>query len=186
LLLLLTQDGLLIRKIGSDAMSVVPIPYDPPVTRDPTWATIQTGNGITVRSVSQICRVDGVALRVTECHPTEGPPPGRVYEQIELLAMSGPMHVERGSQIAAVQSGCRGGELYIAAGAGDYTEPDTIQLFESTVVNGVIVEKRLSDLLRFAGPVIALQFAEATPRAIVHNLQTGNYEAYHISIKCEG
>jgi hypothetical protein len=185
LLLLLTQDGLLIRKVGSDAMSVVPIPFDPPVTRDPTWATIQTGNGITVRSVSQICRVDGAALRVIECHPTEGPPPGRVYEKIEL-GVPGPMHVERGSQIAAVQSVCRGGELYIAAGAGDYTEPDTIQLFESTIVNGIIVEKRLSDRLHFTGPVIALQFAGTTPRAIVHNLRTGNYEAYRISIACEG
>jgi hypothetical protein len=51
-------------------------------------------------------------------------------------------------------------------------------------VNGVFVEKRLSDFLQLPGPVIALQLSEAAPRAIVRNLQTGNYEAYRISIMC--
>jgi hypothetical protein len=185
LLLLLTQDGLLIRKIGSDVVSIVPVPIDPSATRDPSGAIAQTENGIAVRSVPQICRIDADARTVIECDPMEGPAPGQVYEKPEL-ALPGPMHVERGSQIAPVQSSCRGGHLYLAAGTGDYTEPDTIQLFESMVVHGIIVEKRVSDLLHFAGPVIALQFAGTTPRAIVHNLQTENYEAYHISITCGG
>jgi hypothetical protein len=187
LLLLLTQDGLLIRKIGSDVISIVQIPPGEFRMRDPGGAITQTENGITVTSVPRVCSVDLDGRILIECHKImEAPPPGRVYDNLKLLAMPGPIRVERGSQVTAVQSGCRsGGQLYLAAGTGDYTEPDTVLLFESTVVNGVIVEKRLSDLLHFAGPVIALQFAQTMPRAIVHNLQTGNYEAYHISITCD-
>jgi hypothetical protein len=188
LLLLLTQDGLQIRKVGSDVISIVQIPPGEFRMRDPGGGITQTENGITVTPVPWVCSVDLDGRILIECHKImEAPPPGRVYENLKLLAMPGPMRVERGSQVTAVQSGCRsGGQLYLAAGTGDYTESDTVLLFESTVVNGVIVEKQLTDLLHFAGPVIALQFAGTTPRAIVHNLQTGNYEAYHISIACEG
>src|SRR5712671_724201 len=185
LLILLTPDGLQIRTIGSDNVSNVPIPFDPVVMRDPAGRLDQTDNGITFKSVSRVCRIDTDARALIECHRTDGPPPGRVFEKIEL-ALPGPTHVERGSQITAVQSSCRDGEMYLAAGTGDYTESDAIELFESTVVNGIIAEKRLSDFLRFRGPVIALQFAGATPRAIARNLQTGNYEAYSIFITCTG
>jgi hypothetical protein len=185
LLLLLTQDALQIRTVGSDVVSSVQIPPAEVVLRDPIGFLTLTESGITVTSVPQICSVDIVGRKLIECHPTEGPVRGREYEKLELV-LPGPIQVEKGSQIAAIQSSCRGGQLYIAAGTRDYTEPDTIQLFESSVVNGTIAERRLSDLLHFAGPVLTLQFAEATPRAIVHNLQTGNYEAYRISISCGG
>jgi len=185
LLILLTPDGLQIRTIGSDNASNVPIPFDAVVMRDPAGSLEQADNGITFKSVPRVCRIDTDARTLIECHRTDGPPPGRVFEKIEP-AVPGPTHVERGSQITAVQSSCRAGEMYLAAGTGDYTESDAIELFESTVVNGIIVEKRLSDFLRFRGPVIALQFAGATPRAIARNLQTGNYEAYSIFITCAG
>ncbi len=185
LLLLLTQDELQIRKVGSDVISIVQIPPGEFRMRDPGGGITQTENGITVASVPRVCSVDLDGRMLIECPKTmEAPSPGRVYENLKLLAMPGPMRVERGSQVTAVQSSCRAGDLYIAAGTGDYTEPDTVQLFESTVVSGIIVERRLSDFLHFVGPVMALQFAGTTPRAIVHNLQTGNYEAYRISISC--
>jgi hypothetical protein len=185
LLILLTPDGLQIRTIGSDNVSNVPIPFDAVLMRDPAGSLEQADNGITFKSAPRVCRIDTDARALIECHRTDGPPPGRVFEKIEL-AVPRPTHVERGSQITAVQSRCRAGEMYLAAGTGDYTESDAIDLFESTVVNGIIVEKRLSDFLRFPGPVIALQFAGVTPRAIARNLQTGNYEAYNISITCAG
>jgi hypothetical protein len=190
LLLLLTQDGLQIRKVGSDAVSIVQIPPGEFRPRDPHGAITQTENGITLTSVPRVCSVGLDGRVLIECHKIiETPSPGRVFENLSLrlLAMPGPMRVKRGSQVTAVQNGCRGGgQLYLAAGTGDYTEPDTIQLFESTDVHGIIVERWLSDLLRFSGPVIDLQSAGATPRAIVHNLLTGNYEAYRISITCGG
>jgi hypothetical protein len=186
LLILLTPEGVQIRKIGSDNVSIVPFPVNLSVTRDPVGRLEQADNEITFKFAPQVCRIDTEARALIECHPTDSPPPGRSFEKIIELAVPGPKHVERGSQVAAVQSSCSAGEIYLAAGMGDYTESDAIDLFESIVVNGIIVDKRLSDFLRFPGPVIALQFAGATPRAIVRNLQTGNYEAYSISITCAG
>src|SRR5258708_26205502 len=103
LLILLTPDGLQIRTIGSDNASNVPIPFDPVVMRDPAGRLEQADNGITFKSVPRACRIDTDARPLIECHRTDGPPPGRVFEKIEL-AVPGPTHVERGSQIAAVQS----------------------------------------------------------------------------------
>jgi hypothetical protein len=183
LLLLLTQDGLLIRKVGSEVVSNVQIPTTEFVARDPAGTITQTENRITVSFVAQICSIAPDARAVIECHLAEGPVRGRVYEKLEL-ALPGPTHVERGSQIATVRNICKDGQLSLASGRGDYTEPDTIQAFEATVVNGIIVEKTLSDFLHFTGPVMALQSDDTTARAIVRNLETKNYEAYRILISC--
>ena len=185
LLLLLAQDGLQIRNIGSNKVSIIPIPLDPSVTRASAGGLEQTDDGITFRTVPQVCLIDTDARALIECHPAGVPSTGRVFQKMEG-GMPGTPQVDRGSQITAVESSCRAGELYLAAGAGDYTESDTIGLFESTVVNGIAAEKRLSDFLHFPGPVVALQFAKFAPRAIVRNLQTGNYEAYRISVTCGG
>lgn len=182
LLLLLTSDGLLIRKVGSDEASIVRIPPTQFVTRDPAGTITQTENRITVSFVAQICSIDPDARVLIECHPADGPA-GRTFEKLEL-ALPGPTHVERGSQIATVRNICKNGQLSLASGRGDYTEPDTIQVFEAAVVNGIIVEKTLSDFLHFTGPVMALQSDDTTARAIVRNLQTKNYEAYRILISC--
>jgi hypothetical protein len=184
-LILQTPDGIQIRKIGSDNIAIVPIPIDPSVRRDPVGGLEQTDNGIIFISAPQACRIDIYANALVACSRIDGPSPGRVFETIQV-GVPGPMHVERGSQVIAVQSSCGAGRLYLAAGTGDYTQSDTIEVFESTVVNGVFGEKRQSDFLRFPGPVMALQFGGTTPRAIVRNLQTGNYEAYSISITCAG
>jgi hypothetical protein len=187
LLLLLTPKELLIRELGSDAASIVPFPPAQHVTRDPTGYLIQNGNRATVKSMQQICDIDLEVRTLIECRPAEAPPSDRPSAKIEEGEPSEPlpMRVARDTQTAAVQTICRPGALYLVAGRGDYTEPDTIGLFESKVADGPINEKPLSDLLHFAGPVMALQSVGAAPRAIVHNLQTGNYEAYRIFISCE-
>lgn len=183
LLLLLTSNGLVIRKLESDVASIIPTPPTEFVMRDPIGVITEIENRISVKSASQICSIDPDAHTLIECHPTEGPAYARQSQELELVP-PGPMHVENGGQIAAVQSNCRDGHLYLAAGQGDYTEPDTVRLFESMVTRGVIAERPLSDFLHFPGPVMALQSAGTTPRAIVHNLQTGNYEAYRIFVSC--
>jgi hypothetical protein len=183
LVMLLGPDGIQIRNIGSDNTSIVPIPIDLRTSRDPAGGLEQTDNGILFKSLSQVCRIDIYANALVACSRTDGPSPGRVFEKLEF-GVPGPTHVERGSQVIPVQSSCGAERLYLTAGTGDYTQSDRIEAFESTAVNGVFVEKRLSDFLHLPGPVMALQFGETTPRAIVRNLQTGNYEAYHISITC--
>jgi hypothetical protein len=188
LLALLTQDGLQIGKVGSDVVSFVQIPPGEFSTRDPSGGITQTENRITVTSMGRICSIDLDSRMLVECHKMiDTPSPGRVYENIKLPGMPGPIGVERGSQMAEVQSGCRGGRpLYLAAGTGDYTNPDSIQVFETTEAQGIIVGRWLSDLLHFSGPVMVLHVTDRVPTAIVRNLQTGNYEAYHLSITCGG
>lgn len=185
LMMLLVPDGIQIRSVGNDNVSIIPIPIDPRASRDPAGGLEQADNGVFFKSLSQACRIDISADALVACSRTDGPAPGRVFEKLEF-GVPGPTHVERGSQVIPVQSSCGAERMYLTAGTGDYTQSDTIEAFESTAVNGVFVEKRLSDFLHLPGPVMALQFDEARPRAIVRNLQTGNYEAYHISITCAG
>ena len=100
--------------------------------------------------------------------------------------MLGPLPDDFSGQIAAVENSCIiAGVVYILSGSGDYTKPDdTVRLYESTVTNGVVAQNPLSDYLHFVGPVTALISNGTTPRAIVRNLETGNYEAYRFSITC--
>src|SRR5882762_4258725 len=86
LLLLLTQDGLQIRKVGSDVISIVQIPPGEFRMRDPGGAITQTENGITVTSVPWVCSVDLDGRILIECHKImEAAPRGRVYENLKLL-----------------------------------------------------------------------------------------------------
>jgi hypothetical protein len=184
-LLLLTPDALLIRRAGSDVHSTVPIPVAGMASRDPTGFLTATEDGVTVTSTSQICNINTNAGTLIECQsrPNDGPKAVRIFEKDDLTS-PGQVRINMGSQIAEVSNICGHGQLDLAAGPGDYTEPDTIRLFDPSVVNGSIVEKSLSDVLPFPGPVIQISPGGTMPRAIVHNLQTGNYEAYHISISC--
>ncbi len=185
LLLLLAPDALLIREVGSVAVSAVPIPHSEIFSRDPRMFLTETENGVMVTSWPQICDIDTNTRALVECHPlpVDVPSPGRVFQTVEV-ALPGTTHLDPGGQVAAVPNRCGYGRVYLAAGSGDYTEPDTIQLFEATVVKGIIVEKSLSDYLHFPGPVMSIQSGGTPPRAIVRNLRTGNYEAYQISISC--
>jgi hypothetical protein len=181
LLLLLTPVSLLIRKMGSDEVSIVQIPGIEPIARDPLGGMTQFENKVTVRFPTQICRIDLDAQTLSECHPPEdpgGPSRGRIPD-VKLASMYRGMN-----QNAPVQSSCRTGYLYILSGSGDYSEPDTVRLFESTVTGGMAAQNPLSDLIHFAGPVMAIISNGTTPRAIVRNLETGNYEAYRFSITC--
>ena len=185
LLLLLTPVSLQIRKIGSDDVSTVQIPATEPMTRDPAAGMTQSGNKVTARFLGQICSIDLDARTQAECHPPEGPaspPKGRVFEP--RLAVLGPLPDNFSGQIAPVENSCIAGPVYVASGLGDYTQPDTVRLYESTMTNGTVAQNPLSDYLHFAGPVMALISNGATPRAMVRNLETGNYEAYRLSISC--
>lgn len=185
LLLLLTPVSLLIRKIGRDEVSIVQIPTTEPTTRDLAAGMTQSGNKVTVRFLGQTCSFDLDARKLAECHPSEDPnrPTGHVYENLSLEVLR-PIPDDFWGRIAPVENSCRTGPVYVSSGSGDYTKPDTVRLFESTLTNGVVVQNPLSDYLHFAGPVMALHSNGTAPRAIVRNLETGNYEAYLFSITC--
>ena len=77
---------------------------------------------------------------------------------------------------------CNGGRVALATGAGDWTQPDSLQAYE--LRDGAMVES--GDPLAFAGPVLALWPSNdlKAARVVWRNLQTGEYEASFISVTC--
>jgi hypothetical protein len=79
-----------------------------------------------------------------------------------------------------MKSVCGGVGQFLATGARDYTQPDSMQVFR-TAPGGTVA---ISTELEFPGPVTALHGVSDIPRVIVRNLSTGNYEAYRLSFSC--
>jgi hypothetical protein len=113
----------------------------------------------------------------------------RLYEDLQkppVATLSG-----WGSDLTSVKTGCGSAWQVLATSSGDWTKPDVIQAYEIRNLEAVPVGQPVS----FPGPVTALGPA-AVPRlggigklshdavAVVRNLQTGNYEAYQLSITC--
>jgi hypothetical protein len=95
-----------------------------------------------------------------------------------------------GGEIASVYSGCGSGWQLLVTGKGDWSKGDEIRAID-------IKDRRaqaVSVSMEFPGPIIALHTpatrtvddpsANARAVAIDHNLQTGRYEAYQLSITC--
>jgi len=88
-----------------------------------------------------------------------------------------------GSDVAIVRSNCGSGTQVIASRASDFSAPDALQAYE--VVNREAAEAGVA--LDFAGPITALWAAASDPSratAVSHNLKTGMYEAFSISVAC--
>ncbi|HTM51932.1 MAG TPA: hypothetical protein VL285_24725 [Bryobacteraceae bacterium] len=104
----------------------------------------------------------------------------RVYDAStrELSRVSG-----WGSDIAAVESGCRMGAQLLATRRSDYGETDAVQVYEVT-------DRRATpagDPATFAGPVVALwpSARKGEAVAVARSLETGRYAAYSLSIDCD-
>jgi hypothetical protein len=95
-----------------------------------------------------------------------------------------------GTEIASVKSGCGAAWQILATGKNDWTAGDTIQAFEIKDHAPRVVSQSVD----FTGPVIALhnpsswnstdKFDTQDAVAIVHNLQSGRYEAYRLTVTC--
>jgi hypothetical protein len=82
-----------------------------------------------------------------------------------------------GSDIAAVEDPCAGGPAVIASGAA--TDHDEVRAYNSPATP-------TSEALPLPGPVTALWPAEKLGQVtlVVHNLQTGEYEASRLGLAC--
>jgi len=94
-----------------------------------------------------------------------------------------------GSEIASIQSGCGNGWQILVTAKGDWTTPDSMQALE---VDGDQT-REMTQAMDFPGPVIGLHTSGSGPLsttetngalAIVHNLLTGRYELYLLTINC--
>jgi hypothetical protein len=75
---------------------------------------------------------------------------------------------------------CGGTNQFLATAARDYTQADSLQVFQLEA-NGA---SPMSAELDFPGPILDLHSALDANRVIVRNLATGNYEAYRLDISC--
>jgi hypothetical protein len=87
-----------------------------------------------------------------------------------------------GSEIATVKTNCGNGWQILATRPRDRTEADAITVYEWTGAEF----RALADPLEMDGSVVVLWAAEdgGPARAVVHNLKTGNYEAYLLKVGC--
>jgi hypothetical protein len=185
-LLLLQPDGLIIRKKGAGSNFKVEFPAAQVVATRRTFGSIQNVNAcqrlefspcVVVWLSDHICTIKLETRTVAECHV-----PGPAGRGDDLPLRSTVRTFPQGRSEFTEMSGHCGTQVRFATGTGDYTQADSVQAFE---------EQRdafdpLSDELSFPGPVMALHVTDPVPTAIVRNLQTGNYEAYRISVTCSG
>ncbi len=87
-----------------------------------------------------------------------------------------------GSEIAGVRSSCGTGSQVLVTAPGDRAQLDHVQAYE--IVNHEATAAGAP--VEFGGPVLALWTAPDgnSATAITHNLQTGFYEAFTLSIAC--
>jgi hypothetical protein len=92
-----------------------------------------------------------------------------------------------GSEIASTHSGCGKGWQALVTGRGDWSTADSVTGIE---IEGEKVMK-VTESIDLPGPVIALHQTASDKElhrdmaiAVVHNLHTGSYEVYRLTITC--
>jgi hypothetical protein len=87
-----------------------------------------------------------------------------------------------GSDILSVAPACGSAWQLLVTGAGDTTQPDSIQLYEIRDSRAISIGQPVE----FPGPILALWPTEdgKSARVVSRNLQSGLYEASIISVSC--
>lgn len=84
----------------------------------------------------------------------------------------------------ALSQKCNQGLVILASGTGDWTQPDSLQALERTQTEMPPISA--GNALNFEGPIMSLvtDKDDVVARVVVHNLKTGNYEAYLVTATC--
>jgi hypothetical protein len=95
-----------------------------------------------------------------------------------------PKDLDIGGDVASVGLQCDGRPVLLSTGKGDWTQPDFIQAYEIDATGHAAT--LAGNPVEFAGPVTSLWStgAAGAARAVVHNLKTGEYEAYVVTASC--
>ncbi len=183
-LVLLLPDGLMIQDKQTGAASTLEIASNQSASRDP-WGNLSyglIGNAVAFFLAPRACTVNLESPNLDGCSPAEGFAGAPVTSQFPVMfdiIPPGAPPPGKGTEIE-MKSVCGGEAQFLATGARDYTQTDSLQVFqiESSGVAAVSGE------LDFPGPITALHAGADPPRAVVRNLATGNYEAYRLSYPC--
>jgi hypothetical protein len=105
----------------------------------------------------------------------------RISDGVNERVLSAAATSDWGSDIVAVKSSCGAGSQLLVSSAVDDTATDSIRAYEIPDRDPVLA----STPTDFPGPITALWSHDPTSAtAVVHNLQTGQYEGYSVSITC--
>ncbi len=188
-LVLLFPDGVRIQDKQTGVAAATGIKSLQSANRDP-WGNLNVepgGNSIGILLAPRMCTVDLEALDFSGCLSSEAPSSAPLGGRIPVIfdtAPPGPPPPGKGTMIE-MQPACGGSNEFLATGGRDYTQTDSIQVFEEKSSGGAAsAASPVSAELDFPGPVMALHAVSPTPRAVVRNLTTGNYEAYRLSFTC--
>ncbi len=183
-LVLLLPNGLWIQDQQTGSASTLEITSMQSASRDP-WGNLNfdpVGNTIAFFLSPRVCNVNLERPGLNACPPAEvssgGPLPGRFPVMFDL-SPPGPPPPGKGTVIE-MKPVCGGASQFLATGARDYTQTDSVQVFQTESGGAAAVSTELD----FPGPITALHAISETPRAVVRNLTTGNYEAYRLSFSC--
>jgi hypothetical protein len=182
-LVLLLPGVLRIQDRQTGATSTIEIGTAASTSRDP-WGNLNfgpIGNTAGLFLPPHVCTVNLEIGSLAECLPTggpEAPPGGRTPVEVDITP-PGPPPQGKGTQIE-MGSVCGRANQFLATGAGDYTQTDSLQVFETKSSGALAVSAELN----FPGPITGLHSVSETPRVVVRNLTTGNYEAYRLSFSC--
>jgi hypothetical protein len=183
-LVLLQPDSLRIRDQQSGSVSTLEITSNQSASRDP-WGNLnfgEIGNTVTFFLAPRVCTVNLEMPNLNGCSPVEGSagaPLDSRFPVIFDIAPPGPPLPGKGTEIE-MKSVCGHASQFLATGARDYTQTDSLQVFQTESGGAVAVSTEMD----FPGPITALHAVSDAPRAVVRNLMTGNYEAYRLSFSC--
>jgi hypothetical protein len=89
--------------------------------------------------------------------------------------------------IGAILPGtCGGAAPVLSSGRGDWTQPDSMQGYLLNTSTSGPPASLSGNAIQFDGPVLSVEAdpETSTGRTVVHNLKTGNYEAYIVTATC--
>ncbi len=85
-----------------------------------------------------------------------------------------------GSDVVGIASSCETGPLVVATASGESSASDSAAVYDISSQP----PRAASDAAQFAGPVTALWPAPGGALAVVHQLATGRYAAYNLTLDC--
>jgi hypothetical protein len=183
-LILLLPEGLRIQDKQTGSIGTMEITSGQIAVRHPMGKIDfgRIGNTVGFYLPPRVCTVNLETRSLAMCLPTDGPadgPPTSWYPLMIDGAPAGPAPPGKGIELM-ITSVCGALSQFLATGAGDYTQTDTVQAFQTGAGGPVPISTELD----FPGPIMDLHSALETPRAVVRNLTTGNYEVYRLSFSC--
>src|ERR1700735_2696003 len=174
-LLILEKNGIAIHDLAdsrSEVSASVRIPITPSPSRDPFAAFNPQDSSVLIGDLRCFDYLD----RSQPLHCAKTP-------DSSIADGAGDTSRSRPSVGAVVSEDCHGKAISLETGDGDWTEPDSVTAY---LFKPGPHPHRPENAMHFDGPIISLQAAQdsTAARAVVHNLKTGNYEAYIVTATC--